>query len=416
MKFNKWTLALAAVGVVSMASVARAEETPAPANVLTALPATTLSGYVDTSASLNFGARYAGDGYPIPNYNMENGGNLKRNGFSLNVVDVTLDHPEDTSEWAAGYHVELWFGPDGTSLGTSLDGSGDSIPAAIRQAYITLRTPIGGSQIDWKLGVFDTIIGYEGLTSYNNPCYSRSYGFNMEPTTHTGLLATYAVNSALTVQAGVANTSYAGGYTAAIDGQNGVNGVSHTTQPNLIFPTVMGAITLTAPDSWGWMKGASTTMGVINTASASGGKGATSFYAGLSVPTPMTALKFGAAFDYLEMRDKNFDGAGPHNNSDWNAGLYASYQATDKLALNLRGEYLNNHTDNAFDSSNTQFGGDNAEEVTFDVSYDLWKNVLTRAEFRWDHPEHYKWFSNAGSSAYDVANAYLFAVQAIYKF
>ena len=53
MKFNKWTVGLAAVGVVSLASAAKAEE---KANLVqTALSSTTLSGYVDTSAQWNFG-------------------------------------------------------------------------------------------------------------------------------------------------------------------------------------------------------------------------------------------------------------------------------------------------------------------------------------------------------------------------
>ena len=75
----------------------------------------------------------------------------------------------------------------------------------IRQAYITLRTPVGNG-IDWKIGVFDTIIGYESSDSGNNPNYTRSYGYTMEPTTHTGILGTYKVNDMVSVQAGVANT------------------------------------------------------------------------------------------------------------------------------------------------------------------------------------------------------------------
>src|SRR5882672_6408166 len=49
MKFNKWTLGLAAVGVVSLASAARADEKMS--QVQTALSNTTLSGYVDVAAS-----------------------------------------------------------------------------------------------------------------------------------------------------------------------------------------------------------------------------------------------------------------------------------------------------------------------------------------------------------------------------
>ncbi|MFO1511436.1 MAG: hypothetical protein U1F83_00740 [Verrucomicrobiota bacterium] len=47
MKFNKWTLGLAAVGTVSLPSIAQAEEKVSV--VQTALSSTTISGYVDTS-------------------------------------------------------------------------------------------------------------------------------------------------------------------------------------------------------------------------------------------------------------------------------------------------------------------------------------------------------------------------------
>src|SRR5439155_10826647 len=50
MKFNKWTLGLAAGGVVSLASAVQAEETQKPMVQLnTLVSATTLSGFVDTS-------------------------------------------------------------------------------------------------------------------------------------------------------------------------------------------------------------------------------------------------------------------------------------------------------------------------------------------------------------------------------
>jgi len=49
---NKWTVALAATGVIGFASAVLAEESH-PVNTL--LPATTLSGYVDTSAIWNLG-------------------------------------------------------------------------------------------------------------------------------------------------------------------------------------------------------------------------------------------------------------------------------------------------------------------------------------------------------------------------
>jgi hypothetical protein len=210
MKFNKWTLGLAAVGVVSLTSAVQADESKI-SQLDTALSNTTISGYVDVAAQFNpgnGGASSAG-----PNYNF----GAADNSFNLNVVDIAIDKPMDESPWASGYHVELWFGPDAAALGTSQaignrTGTGNNTgynafdSAAIRQAYITLRTPVGNG-IDWKLGIWDTIIGYEGTTSGSNPNYSRSFGYNMEPTTHTGIQGTYKINDVISVTAGVADTS-----------------------------------------------------------------------------------------------------------------------------------------------------------------------------------------------------------------
>jgi len=188
MKFNQWTLGLAAVGVVSLASAVKADET---ANtVLTALSSTTLSGYVDTSIQWNPGTGNLNN----PPYSF--GGPEKADGFNLNVVQLTLDKPLDESEWASGYHVDLWFGPDANALATQNGGATTAFVGrdfAIRQAYVALRSPVGNG-IEWKVGVFDTIIGYESVAAPANPNYTRSYGQTIEPQTHTGVLASYRFN------------------------------------------------------------------------------------------------------------------------------------------------------------------------------------------------------------------------------
>ena len=178
-----------------------------------------------------------------------------------------------------------------------------------RQAYVTLRTPVGNG-IDWKVGVFDTIIGYESTSDPLNPNYTRSYGYSIEPTTHTGVLATYKVNDVLALSAGVADSSNIATGTPAINGTS-----TFESQK-----TYLGLITLTAPDSFGPMKGATLTMGAINSVdSAVSGAGTRSdYYAGLTLPTPSSKVKFGAAFDYLNF---NNNGGGNHDDSIWVAGL-----------------------------------------------------------------------------------------------
>src|SRR5436190_855462 len=111
MKCNPWTMALVAAGLVSIPAVTKAEESPS--SVLTALSSTTLSGYVDTSAQWNTGT---GNGH-VPNYAF--GGPSKADGFNLNVVKLTLEKTIDPSDaWAAGYKVDLLFGPDADALFT----------------------------------------------------------------------------------------------------------------------------------------------------------------------------------------------------------------------------------------------------------------------------------------------------------
>jgi hypothetical protein len=368
MKFNQWTIGLAAVGLVSLASAARADETN---TVLTALSSTTLSGYVDTSMQWNVGT---GDSH-APGYGF--GGVAKADGFNLNVVDLNLEKDAEASDaWGAGYRVELWAGPDANGLATSA-ANGDF---AVKNAYVDLKAPLGNG-LDIKLGTFDTIIGYEVADSINNPNFTRSWGFTMEPTTHTGLLASYTVNDMLSLSAGVANTfgpALANRSTAA-------NGTVNES-----YKTYMASATFTASTNWGWVGGSTFSAGVIsgfNGGSPSAGGIAahqTSLYAGGTLNTPIKELKTGFSFDYVF----NNPISGAAHEQDFSTAIsgYATYQLTEKMSINGRAEYA------AFSKASALLldatGAPVAQRmfsVTGTLQYDLWKNVLSRIEARWDH-------------------------------
>ena len=176
MKFNKWTLGLAAVGAVSLTSVAQAEEKLVLGSQAE-LTSTTISGYVSTSVHWDLGND--SDLANTRGYSYSAG---KGDGFNLDVVDITLEKALDESEWASGYKAEMWFGPDARAIGSQVAGAADG-DVAVKQAYVALRTPLGNG-IDWKVGVFDTIIGYESSNAGDNPNYSRSWGYTIEPTQH----------------------------------------------------------------------------------------------------------------------------------------------------------------------------------------------------------------------------------------
>lgn len=372
MKFNKWTLGLAAVGLVSWNSAALADD--APSQLLTGLSSTTISGYVDTSVQWNIGTGNANN----PPYTFGGGG--KADGFNLNVVQLSLDKPLDESEWAAGYHVDLWLGPDANALGTVSTGAGSDF--AIRQAYVSLRMPVGNG-LDWKLGVFDTIIGYESLASVNNPNYSHSYGFTIEPTTHTGLLASYKVSDLVNLSAGIANTV-----------GPAINGRAFPAQAES-YKTYMGAVALTAPTDWGWIGGSTLSAGVVNGFNPGVGANSANYYVGATVNTPLSALKVGVSYDLLDVHKVGGDA--------WDVAAYATFQATEKLSFSGRGEYLQ-----------VVGGGAHIYDFTATAQYDLWKNVITRAEFRWDHGDNGRFFG--GTGAPNRKNAVMLAAQVIYKF
>ena len=390
MKCNAWTLALLGAGIVSLPSVTQAEERTNA--VLSALSATTISGYVDTSAQWNMGTGNLG----VPTYAF--GGTSKADGFNLNVVKLTLEKAlEPTDSWAAGYKVDLIAGPDANVLNTSSTGSSSDF--GVKQAYVALRTPVGNG-LDFKLGVFDTIIGYEVFESGNNPNFTRSYGYTIEPTTHTGALMSYQFADWISANFGIANTV---GPT--------INGRAFYDKAES-YKTYMGTITLTAPEDMGALAGSTLTAGVINgfnesTPSPAGSTPGdqTSWYIGATFSTPVTGLKVGASYDYLGISDQSLREAGWANAT----AIYASYQLTEKMTLYARGEYASSDTPSLF-------GAEEVVAVTTTLQYDLWKNVLSRLEFRWDHAtdgtEPYGGETTAGGKD----NSFILAANLIYKF
>jgi hypothetical protein len=294
MKFNKWTLGLAAIGAVSLASAVTAQGAATADstvnNIVTgAAAATVLSGYVDTSAHWNPGT---GNGN-VPAYAFNTP--AKADGFNLDAVKVSLEKPLDESEWASGYRADVMFGPDANALGTTAVGGLAATDFAIRQAYVALRTPIC-NVIDWKIGVFDTVIGYETIDAVNNPNYTRSYGYTMEPTTHTGIQAAYQVCDVLSASVGIANT-----FGPTINGRafmgpaSSAAGVEGPQAES--YKTYMGAMTFTAPTNWGSFAGSTLTGCIIsgfNGTAGPNGSDQTSFYVGTSIPTPISQSELGS--------------------------------------------------------------------------------------------------------------------------
>ncbi len=395
MNSNLRTAALVAAGIVSAGSVTQAEE--AKMNpVETALTATTISGYVSASAFFDLRGDNP-DMIQLPGRSFDQADKLNK--INLDVVKLSIEKPLDEGDWSAGYKVDLLFGPDANTYATSSWPDGDSTSDfGVKQAYVTLQAPVGNDLIA-KIGVFDTIIGYEVFESGINPNYSRSYGYFIEPTEHTGVLLSYAFTDWLTLSAGIADS-----YDAKINAPGIDRGAGRRT---FGLQTYMGALSVTAPKGSGFLEGATAYVGVVHGLASDGSDDdpRTSFYAGLTVPTPVENLGVGIAYDY---RWANQNGG-----SEWATAVagYLTYQATQQLKLGVRGEY-------AAGSPGTWSGGEDQERyfgVTTTVDYSLWANVLTRLEFRWD-TDLKSGSKDFGSTDNPQDTAFILGLNVIYRF
>jgi hypothetical protein len=132
----------------------------------------------------------------------------------------------------------------------------------------------------------------------------------------------------------------------------------------------MGAVALTAPDDWGWIGGSTLYGGVINGFSSGINDNQTHYYIGGTLATPVTGLKVGGSFDYLNAF--NHDSSG---DIIWTMAGYGSYQATEKLSFHGRAEYMQGEAT----PEDFEFFA-----LTGTVQYDLWENVISRLEIRYD--------------------------------
>jgi len=380
MKFNKWTVGLATAGVVSLGSVVMADESP----ISTLVSGTTIGGAVDTSAQwkpstgstmANRFANTAPDHY---------------NGFNLEYVELRIEKPLDEGQWSAGYKAELWFGQDAFWLPGSLGVNN----LGIKQAYVTMRAPLGNG-LDLKIGQVDSLIGYESLSLYKNPNFSRSLGSYIEPWSQTGIVASYQAAEWVGLSGSIANSAYGnmnskepfvsqawGNTVAAPLGSKG-NGLL----------TYSGAVTFKAPESWGWLAGSALYGGIVDSL-VTNQRNHMNYYAGLSLPTPIKEVTLGFAYDFGDRSNDYYGTGGVQNTYAQAVSSYISWQVTEKLRFNTRVEYAN--------ASSSQYGvwitplageidgytvgsRERLLGLTGTLEYQLWDNVVSRLEALWDH-------------------------------
>jgi hypothetical protein len=277
--------------------------------------------------------------------------------------------------------VDLLFGPDANTFATQSGGvtGGDF---AIKQAYVALRTPCFENGVEWKIGVFDSVIGYESFESTLNPNYTRSWAHTFEPSTHTGILSSYRVNRYVKLSAGIGNTV-----------SPAINGRANPPKAES-YKGYMGSLALTAPDEWGFLAGSSLYGGVVNGYNAVLGASQINYYVGTTFATPIYGLRCGLSYDYAGAPSGQAVAAGSilaapggsHSAYANSVAGYSSIQASETLSFHFRAEYAST-SESVFTAAQAAGLGvpQKVFALTSTAQFECWKNVISRLEFRWDH-------------------------------
>jgi hypothetical protein len=189
---------------------------------------------IRTNLSTNLGIQVHGLADATYEYNLNNpntsngskgGANPSAPGGSLNQLrefDIDANgwnlaqfnlHIARVADGGVGFVTDLNFGQLANVMAASTrysnmnPGLVNNQEFDLTQAYLTYTVPFG-SGINLQLGRMVTLLGAEVIPVYNNQNFNESRGllFTLgEPLTHTGLRATYAVNSNIGVTLGVNN-------------------------------------------------------------------------------------------------------------------------------------------------------------------------------------------------------------------
>jgi hypothetical protein len=400
--------------------------------VETAKPGIVLSGYVDAGYTYGFagsGVRDAGLGTAINrNPNDAKAGS----DFNLNAFKLSLEKPLSTqNDFSAGFRADLIYGQD-----ANLDGNANRVGAPgtlttsssdfwLEQAYVQLRAPYGNG-IDWKVGKFVTPLGYEVVERPANANITYGNLFrNMIPVDHTGILGSYKFNDIVDVKGGVVN---------GWNSDNAFNGSNGTTGAGLL-----ATINFTAPGGNANLQNGAYVG--LNNGDGSSAANVLANPAGTTTNDALWVYDVWGQWKPKFANDKltlgfNGDvgsyattvlGAGTNDTMWTGAALYAKYQFTKIFSLATRTDWI--HSDDGQKFGANSVGGvyvpaaEDLYSFTVTGSFDLWENVLLRAEYRLDYGQNVNYTSNTpgGTSTLTTTGttngpSHLIDLQVVYSF
>jgi len=403
--------------------------------VETAQKGITLSGYVDVSYTNQFAGR--GQEFASFDANSNSQHSLREfdtnaNGFNVQAVKIALEKAlPDKDEWAAGFRIDTIMGSDAKYLGDTAFGQsalpGDNTSGlALEQALVKFRVPVGNG-LDIYAGKFVTFLGYEVIESPANLNFSRGLLFtNAIPLTTTGVYGDYKFNDIVEAKFGVVDGWNNSESTVSADSVGTTNNYTTTSaaSPGASYAfggkAITGQVNVTAPGKnanicTSFIYSPDSTEAYNSFVNNGGDNGPSVVFDiwGNWNPTFVkdSALTLGFNIDlgydgaagapYLDPATSGTTPQDIHEDTNtwWGIALYASYKFNKVFTLSGRGEYL--HTDAvSFDSGATSlpkygFGAEATDgnlvgasqddfSYTLTAAFNIWDNLLTRAEYRVD--------------------------------
>ena len=162
--------------------------TPAPVAAVSApSPGIVITGVIEANYTFNLNKPVTKENY---NYYF----NRKEGQFALNLAEVQIAKAA-TPESRTGFVVKLIEGEVRQYNFIAEDAGSTNI----LEAYGTMLIPLGGKELKFDAGQFETHVGYETLEIGTNNFFSHNYLFSIpSPFYNAGVRASYPVSSKLT--------------------------------------------------------------------------------------------------------------------------------------------------------------------------------------------------------------------------
>ncbi len=302
----------------------------------------------------------------------------KANQFDINQAELWIEKPTSDAS-RIGFGLDFVIGRDAKkihSLGLGISAGDDATKSDVfdlTQAYVTYKAPIGNG-LDLKVGKFVTLHGSEVIRRTGDYQVSRSllFGFAI-PFTHTGIMATYAVNDWLTLTGGIVN-----GWDNTDDNNN------DKSFHGMVTITPIKDLTFTIGGTWG-------AEARFAGDDANGPK--RGLFDLVATYKPIPPLTLSLNFDYGDQDKGVFQNVatGELKSASWyGVAGYAQYDLTDKLSVGLRGEYFVDEQGFrlGFASADPTNPGNplrvNLWEMTLTGRYKLLDHLFASVEYRHD--------------------------------